>query len=182
MALLDADRVIVAINDAYAKTFGYSRDNAVGKYAESFIPSATWNQLAADWNRLLRNGAATGTREIVRADKRLVKVQDAARHEVVTGRNLILYVVLETEPARPRDDGHVSRPAALSRREIQVVSELAMGRRIREIADNLHMAPTTAQTHARHAMAKLGARSQAHLVAIALAEGQLDSDVVLRHD
>lgn len=182
MALLDADRVIVAINDAYAKTFGYSPDNALGKYAESFIPSATWNQLAADWNRLLRNGAATGTREIVRADKRLVKVQDAARHEVVTGRNLVLYVVLEAEPARARGDGRESPTARLSRRETQVVSELAMGRRIREIANGLHLAPTTAQTHARHAMEKLGARSQAHLVAIALAEGLLDGEVVLRHE
>jgi PAS domain S-box-containing protein len=178
MALLARNRRIVEINGAYEKMFGYSREQAVGQYAENFIPPSAWSRLAADWVRLMRSGAATGAREIVRADGQVVRVQDAARHEAVTGKSLILYVVLEAAP-RSRRESEAAGGAVLSPRELQVVSELAMGHRIREIAENLVLAPTTVQSHARHAMAKLGARSQAHLVTIALAEGLLDADVVL---
>jgi DNA-binding CsgD family transcriptional regulator len=41
----------------------------------------------------------------------------------------------------------------------------------REMADELHIARDTARTHVRNAMAKLGARSSAQLVAKALGDG-----------
>jgi DNA-binding NarL/FixJ family response regulator len=40
-----------------------------------------------------------------------------------------------------------------------------------EIADELHIAHDTVRTHVRNAMGTSGARSRAHLVAIALAGG-----------
>jgi DNA-binding CsgD family transcriptional regulator len=66
---------------------------------------------------------------------------------------------------------------ALTARELQVVGLVAMGRRAHEIADELGIAPSTVRSHVRRAMRKVGARSQAQLVAIVCACGMLDVGV-----
>jgi DNA-binding CsgD family transcriptional regulator len=48
---------------------------------------------------------------------------------------------------------------------------VALGMTGREIAAELHIAHHTVRTHLRNAMLKTGARSRAHLVAKALADG-----------
>ena len=48
---------------------------------------------------------------------------------------------------------------------------MSLGRTGKEIADELHIAHDTVRTHVRNAQGKLGARSRAQLVAIALGEG-----------
>ena len=67
-------------------------------------------------------------------------------------------------------------PHALSRRELEVVWELAGGRRAADIAAKLHISRNTVRSHVRNAMVKTGARSQAHLVAIALVAGVFERD------
>jgi DNA-binding NarL/FixJ family response regulator len=62
----------------------------------------------------------------------------------------------------------------LTPRELEVVGEIAMGRRWHEIAADLFITQSTVKTHVRNAMRKLGARSQAQLVAMALIDGMLD--------
>jgi DNA-binding CsgD family transcriptional regulator len=64
-------------------------------------------------------------------------------------------------------------PQVLSAREREVVRLVAAGATGPEIADELRIAHDTVRTHARNAMAKVGARSRAHLVAKALAEGHV---------
>ena len=64
-------------------------------------------------------------------------------------------------------------PAALSERELEIVRLVALGRSGPEIADELGIAHDTVRTHVRNAMAKVGARSRAHLVAKALGEGHV---------
>ena len=97
-----------------------------------------------------------------------------AHVEVVTGRRLVLFVALSTS----RWGAHFRRPiapdqtaAALSARERQVIALVAAGHSGPEIAEELHISHDTVRTHVRNAMAKLGARSRAHLVAKSIAEG-----------
>jgi DNA-binding CsgD family transcriptional regulator len=56
----------------------------------------------------------------------------------------------------------------LSRRELEVVRLVALGASRPEIAAELQISHDTVRTHVRNAMAKLGARSRAHLVAKAV--------------
>lgn len=49
----------------------------------------------------------------------------------------------------------VTRPAALSPRELEVLAELTQGRTNREIADRLYVSPRTVATHIEHILAKL---------------------------
>lgn len=67
-----------------------------------------------------------------------------------------------------------SRADALSPREREVLSMIAGGRTVTEIADELVLSPFTVRTHVRNAKDKLQARTTPHAVAIALGEGVLD--------
>lgn len=65
------------------------------------------------------------------------------------------------EPAGPE-------AAALSAREREVLALIAGGLTSEEIAEALHITRHTARTHARNILEKLGARTRAHAVALAL--------------
>jgi DNA-binding CsgD family transcriptional regulator len=75
-----------------------------------------------------------------------------------------------------QDDGglHRTRADLLSRREREVLTMLAGGQTIAEIATDLYLSPFTVRTHVRNAKDKLRARTTAHAVAIALDENALD--------
>lgn len=62
----------------------------------------------------------------------------------------------------------------LSRREREILSLLAAGRTVVEIARELVLSPLTVRTHVRNAKDKLKARTTTHAVAIALDENALD--------
>jgi PAS domain S-box-containing protein len=175
MALLQSDRVLVAINPAVVEDFGYQPAEVVGRRSDLFVAPQSRRQFERDWARLRRTGRVTGQRELLRADGRYVYVQFAAHSARVTGRQLILYVVLDVKlgPMELRLPSRAS-PKPLTPRELEVVGEIAMGRRWHEIAADLFITQSTVKTHVRNAMRKVGARSQAQLVAIVLATGMLD--------
>jgi PAS domain S-box-containing protein len=175
MALLRSDRVVIAINGAFVEDFGYRPDEAVGRRADLFVAPRWKRRWERDWARLQRTGRLAGEREIVRADGRHVRVQFAAHSEQMTDQQLILYVVLDVRlgPLGLRLPAQ-SATKPLTPRELEIVRAIAMGRRWHEIAAELFITQSTVKTHVRNAMGKLGARSQAQLVAIALASGMLD--------
>lgn len=72
--------------------------------------------------------------------------------------------------------------ALLSKREREVVALVALGLETAEIAAELYVSEHTIRSHVRNAMGRLGARTRAHLVAIAISRQllQLD-DVRARH-
>ena len=173
MALIDASRQIVDVNGAMLALIGYLRADIVGKQTYDFVAGGPLMS-PDEWNVLLDAERFTGNVELVCADGSMVGVQWAATSEVVTGRQLVLCVALSTSrwggrfrrPAQPADpDQH------LSSRELEVLRLVASGSSGPEIADELRIAHNTVRTHVRNAMTKTGARSRAHLVAKALAEG-----------
>ena len=115
---------------------------------------------------------------MVRADGDIVRVQWGATTEQVTGRKLVLIVALSVsgrgrglrQVAAP--DGRAgTRAGNLSAREREIVHLVALGGTGPEIADQLQISHNTVRTHLRNSMLRTGARSRAHLVAKALAEG-----------
>jgi PAS domain S-box-containing protein len=181
MALLDSERVVLAINPALADMSGYSPEQVIGRRGDVFLAPEEWKRVDADWKFVMRSGSAVQMREVVRADGQHVRVQGVAQREEVTGRQLVLFVVIneQRKPLAVSGQG-ASGGQSLSPRELQIAGEIAMGRRAHEIADDLFIATTTVQTHARNAMRKVGARSQAQLVAILFARGLIDPELVTR--
>lgn len=64
----------------------------------------------------------------------------------------------------------------LSAREREVLSLVARGGSIEEIAKSLFLSPETVRTHMRNARTKLGARNRTEAVVVALREAQIELD------
>jgi DNA-binding NarL/FixJ family response regulator len=58
-------------------------------------------------------------------------------------------------------------------REREILALLATGATDNEIADVLALSPATVQTHVRNAKTKLGARTRAQAVALAITQGMI---------
>jgi DNA-binding CsgD family transcriptional regulator len=76
----------------------------------------------------------------------------------------------DQRPGRTRRSGC----ERLSRKERLVLAELARGQSTDEIGVVLSVSPHTVRTHVKNLMRKLGARTRAHAVAIALSERAID--------
>lgn len=70
-------------------------------------------------------------------------------------------------PAPPQASGEQT----LTRREVDVLQQLAEGKRAAEIADELEISPKTVASHVQSIFAKLGVRSRAQAVARAYERG-----------
>ena len=69
-------------------------------------------------------------------------------------------------------------PSVLSEREVDVLALTALGYKRKEIAERLHISHWTVESHRKRIREKLGARSTAHAVALALVGGHLDSELL----
>ena len=175
MALVDHDRILVDVNGAFVQLTGRTPTQVLGRPVAILVVGAP-AFTPATWRAALASGRFTGDNRLLHADGTIVAVQWDASTEVVTGRQLVLFVALSTS----RWGGRFRRQPApeeaereLTSREREVVSLVAMGATSREIAEELHIAHDTVRTHVRNAMTHLGARSRAHLVAKALAGGHI---------
>jgi DNA-binding NarL/FixJ family response regulator len=133
------------------------------------------------WEAFLSSGEYAGARASIRAGKSEVPVDLVARLEFVDDRSLAIHLAL-AEGASPAPG--TSRQALvemLTARERAVISLIAMGRGTQDIAEALHVAPSTVRTHVRNSMSKLGAHTRAQLVAVAM-EGRLPVQVAHTDD
>ncbi len=173
MVLLDERRHHVEVNGAYVELLGYPRDELIGRPVYEFVDGGPL-LTAGEWRATIARREFNGETGLLCADGSTVTVQYAGHTEVVTGERRVLFVALSTSRwgHQPRHDpGPTTPTATLSPREREIVQLVAAGETGPEIAEHLHLSHATVRTHVRNAMAKLGARSRAHLVAKALGEG-----------
>ncbi|MFL5909481.1 MAG: LuxR C-terminal-related transcriptional regulator [Gaiellaceae bacterium] len=174
-ALIDENRITVEVNGAFLRLVGRKRSEVVGHPITDVIAGGPRLTLR-EWRAVVQRGEWTANADIVRGDGRLAAVEYAAHPEVVTGRRLVLVVVLHTHRGGRRyrhTTGEPGPAAPLTEREREVVHLVALGMTSAEIADELHIALNTVRTHVRNAMVKVNARSRSHLVAVSLGEGHL---------
>jgi PAS domain S-box-containing protein len=166
MAVLDTDGVFVAVNDAFTDAFGYKPDWVLGRPADRIVSDSPDERdaMRRTWHLLLRDGRIDYVRHVVHAGGHHLRIRGAAERGFVTGRSLVLTIALSIGPAKPR----------LTPREAELIGHVAAGKRAHQIAGELHLATSTVHTHLRNAMVKMGAHSQAQLVALALKRGELD--------
>jgi PAS domain S-box-containing protein len=171
MALVDERRLCVEVNGAFLRTTSYRRDFVIGRPTWDLVKGGP-RMSEREWRAALVGGEVFGDADLVTADGSTLSVHYAAHPEIITGRRLVLVVFLDTaRRGRARRSDAEVRNDALSERERQVVNLVALGHTSREIADELHIAHNTVRTHVRNAQDKVGARSRAQLVAIALGDG-----------
>lgn len=72
----------------------------------------------------------------------------------------------------------LTAPTTLTERQLECLALVALGFNRREIGERLHLSYWTVATHLGYAKDKLGARTLAHAVAIALTTGVLPVEYV----
>jgi PAS domain S-box-containing protein len=170
MILVDDDRRCVDVNDAFVQLLGYKRRELIGQRYHEFAVKPPLSEEA--WRELVRGSDFFATRELRRADGEHVNVELAGHRETVTGRGLILVVVLRRlRGSRGVDDHGGATDSALTGRELEIVEMIALGLTGPEIAAELQVSHATVRTHVRNAMNKLGTRSRAQLVAKTIGDG-----------
>jgi PAS domain S-box-containing protein len=169
--LIDDERLIVEVNDSGIGLLGRSRGEIVGKSLVESIRSSERDRAAREWQDYLRSREYDGTRYVMRRDGSEVQVDFAVRLANMDERQLGLCVMSVTRggPAGPYET-QVPH-GSLTSREREVVTLIALGNETNEIAVGLNISPTTVRSHVRSAMSKLGARTRAQLVALALSAG-----------
>ena len=173
MALVDDQRRHVEINGAYLSLSGYRRSDVIGRPIYELVVGGPLYTVG-EWQALLHGDRFMGTADMICADGGHLTVQFAGHPALVTGEKLVLFVAIRA--VRAGRQHHERSPmrsdrAPLSKRELEVIQLLALGYSGPEAAQELHLTHNTVRTHVRNAMAKVGARSRAQLVAMALGEG-----------
>ncbi len=176
--LVDDGRRIVGVNDPALALLVRGQAELVGRQIVDVIDPCEHAQFASQWQALLRAGEYAGMRKLVRSNESKVDIDFAARVGVVDGRRLVICVTLPRDDSWPSTAAYGFPKRPLTRREREVVTLIAMGRETRQIAKELHISSETVRTHVRNAMSKLGARTRAQLVAIAMST---DKTIHLAH-
>ena len=175
MVLLDDERRFVCANGAAIELLELPRHRLPGLRVDDITPDWLRPCLADGWPVFLRDGSIVQRRAVSLISGRTIEVDYCATANVMPGRHLAVYVEdARAASANGRERVHRGAGrAALTPREREVVELLAMGLSGARIADELFISPQTVRTHVRNAMETLGARTRAHLIAIALRDGHL---------
>ncbi len=178
MAIVDNDRRCLDANRAARLLLRMSLSELRRHRIDDFTASERVPALQATWGELIGVAAATGCRELRLADGSRLTIGYWIITNLLPGKHLAVFA-----PARwPEDElGTLEcdrdEPAAgpLSPRQREVLSLVATGADLKEIADELTISPATVRTHIANVHRKLGTRNRAHAVAKAMQQGTLDA-------
>jgi PAS domain S-box-containing protein len=173
MVLVAQNRSLLDVNGAFLQLTGYKRAAIVGNPVYSLVDGGPL-MTSEQWAHELTRAQFDGEVGVICADGSVLSSHWGAHTAGPIGRRVVLLVMLPRSRWGARFRRTIPAeedPAALSERELEIVRLVALGRSGPEIAEELGIAHDTVRTHVRNAMAKVGARSRAHLVAKALGEG-----------
>lgn len=127
----------------------------------------------AMWDQFIADGVMTGEYELMRPDGSLVMVQFNATANVAEGQHLTIFIRHSDLPGLPSGHDGRQQRGPLSPRERQVLRLIALGYDGPAIADQLGISHGTVRVHARNAIRKLGAKTRAQAIGIAIANGDI---------
>jgi DNA-binding CsgD family transcriptional regulator len=169
---LDDQRRLVEVNGAFGRLLGHTRQSLLGHPVYDLRAGRPASD--REWQAALYQRQFMAVAELGCADGSHAPVEFAGHPEIVTGKRLVLVVILHADRSGSfrRVGGAASTaPRTLSRRELDVVRLVALGFSGPEIGEELQVTHNTVPTHIRNAMSKTDSRSRAELVAKALANG-----------
>jgi PAS domain S-box-containing protein len=185
MLIIDDHRRWVNGNEAAEDLLGLSARELPWRTMDEFTPASGRKRLEEQWQAFLAKGAAEGWYELVVPDSGTITVEFSAVAHVLPARHLAVFIapeaIDETPAGRPEHKpawaavgAHAEPPSQLTQREREVITLIAGGATGRDIAERLFVSPATVKSHAQNAITKLGARTRAHAVAIALVSGEIE--------
>jgi DNA-binding CsgD family transcriptional regulator len=169
----DDDRRILRVNSRWSDLTGYPPDVATQMRVDDLLAPESRPGIEMRWSDLRATGLATARIVILRPDHVRVTLRYGAFANVLPNVHVGAYL-----PER-RQDGHPARPARARRagqltvREQESLRLVAMGLTTTAAAGQLGISPETVRTHVRNAMNKLGARTRAQAIAVAMRDGEI---------
>jgi PAS domain S-box-containing protein len=169
--LLDDERRYLDGNRAARSFLGVSRLELGQSRVEDFTPESDLGRLERLWALLKENGVLDG-RFPIRLRNGLVRtVRFYAVAGIAPGRHM---VSIRLADESGRSNGLESPSRLLTVREREVLTYVARGSSVRDIATAAALSTETVRTHIRNATRKLGAGSRPHAVAIAIRERHIE--------
>ncbi len=181
-ALLVVDDACVCLEASLGacSLLGLGRSELIGRSVGDLLEPSSGEAFAHVWEGFKSTGGHAGPFAL-EGPADVIEVEIAVTPSVLPGSHLIsLETPPESGPAKRAGDKQ--RPVFRDRgggrvptsRERQVLALLASGSTDSEAAELLALSPATVQTHVRNAKAKLGARTRAQAVALALHRGLIE--------
>lgn len=171
MLLADNDRRYVEANEAAVALLGYSRDEILELRIDDLTPADIRDSIEEVWAGFLAEGSAAGTYPLLCADGSTLEVEYNATTYILPGLHLTIF--LQPVDEQHTDPDPLPEDMVLTPREREVLGRVAMGESSAEIAQALVISPETVRQHVQNALHKLGARTRAQAIGIALRTGQL---------
>lgn len=177
LLVVDDECRIAEANLAACRLLGLARDAITDRALGDLMTSAAAERLAGVWEAFHTSGGHAGPFEFVGRPAR-EPVDLSVTAAVLPGRHLILLSPsMGGAPPTALPNGETATsPRQPTSREREILSMLAAGDTDTQIAGKLGLSPATVQTHVRNAKAKLGARTRAQAVAMALRGGLIADD------
>lgn len=171
MLIADDNRRYRDVNDAGCRLLRAPRGWILSRRIDDFTPPELRAQAEEMWRSFLAEGIQAGEFELLLPDGSRRTVDYSATASIISGLHLSILLPLVRGSFGVRQ-GPMG-PVSLTKREAEVMGLVALGANTEEIAHRLAITQETARTHAKNAMTKLGARSRAHAVVLALSRGEL---------
>ncbi len=187
--VVDDGRRCLEVNLAACRLLGLPRSAALGRTVDDFLTSGMRKRLDHVWRAFREGGGHAGPFELSSQAAEVHEVNLSVVANVLPGRHLLILSATDSQsdgveatrqplPEVEAQSGRVNSGARFGRggptpREREVLALLAAGATDEQIAEMLELSPATVQTHVRNAKAKLGARTRAQAVAMALQHGMI---------
>jgi PAS domain S-box-containing protein len=174
MLVIDDERRYVDANRAACLLLRMTRDEILSHRIDDFTPAEEKTRVEQGWPEFIKGGNQEGPWEFALPDGSRVSVRYSASANVAPGLHLSIFFFGDAAEEE-EIDGADPRPATtLTPRERELLRLVALGSTGEQIATELALSPETVRTHLRNARRKLGARSRAHAVALALQRGEIE--------
>jgi DNA-binding CsgD family transcriptional regulator len=174
LLVVDDDRVCVEASLGACRLLGLGRAEVTGQAVEELFEPDSGERFEQVWNAFRTSG---GHAEPFALDAPAAAVDVAVTVivDILPGRHLISLDSVGGLRSRAQRSGWRPPHRGPSAREREVLGLLARGSTDAEIASLLGLSSATVQTHVRNAKAKLGAKTRAQAVALALGQGLIDA-------
>jgi DNA-binding CsgD family transcriptional regulator len=177
MTMADNDRRHVAANGPARLLFRLTEAEILERCIDDLTPPHELPMLYERWARLMAEGAVGGPYQVAFPDGSDLRIVYCALANALPGQHLIIFLPAQwsvEELLEHQDAAAEPLARALSPREQEVLSLIAIGADRQGIAEELTISVATVRTHVRNLLRKLGARNRAHAITLAMQHGLLE--------
>jgi DNA-binding CsgD family transcriptional regulator len=175
MLVVDDDCCVTEASLPACRLLGLSRDEVQGRALGDLFAPGDADRLDGVWRAFHEAGGHAGPFELAGpAGREPIDISVTAA--ILPGLHLVLLSLSGATGPDAANGGEAVPARVPTARERQILGMLASGDTDTQIAGKLQLSPATVQTHVRNAKAKLGARSRAQAVAMAMRRGLILTD------